>query len=297
MNEEIIIKEGVHYIGDPCKRCGSHVRYVSTGKCVLCEKERQKQRYKKIKEMYPDNDTFFEGCPCKNCGSCVKYISGGCCVLCKKRTVKKSHQNRKEKHNDTCFESSPCINCGGIIRYVSTGNCVGCMKEHGKHHQIRKQKNQITKQKSNTFFYEGNPCKKCGSCIRYASNQACVLCQREAGKQYRKDNPNTRKQWEKSNPEKMRINSLRRRARKQNAEGDFTTQEWIDLCNQYHNICLCCKEEKPLEADHIVPLSKGGTNNIDNIQPLCKSCNSSKHTKTIDYRPDPTLINPAPATN
>lgn len=30
------------------------------------------------------------------------------------------------------------------------------------------------------------------------------------------------------------------------------------------------------EVDHIVPLSQGGTNEWDNLQPLCKSCHSKK---------------------
>lgn len=86
-------------------------------------------------------------------------------------------------------------------------------------------------------------------------------------------------------------NSLRRlaigrayRARKRDAQGSFTEDEWLELCEAYGNVCLCCGESKPLAADHVVPLSKGGSNDIGNIQPLCKVCNSSKNANIIDYR-------------
>ena len=80
-----------------------------------------------------------------------------------------------------------------------------------------------------------------------------------------------------------------RRAREQQAGGTYTVTEWRALCDWFGNLCLRCGAIGELSVDHVVPLSKGGSNAIGNLQPLCKPCNSMKHTKTIDYR-DPILL-------
>ena len=72
--------------------------------------------------------------------------------------------------------------------------------------------------------------------------------------------------------------------------GTHTYGEWEILKKQYNYTCPCCglsepfnQKSKYLTEDHIIPLSKGGSNLIENIQPLCLSCNIKKHTNTIKY--------------
>ena len=93
------------------------------------------------------------------------------------------------------------------------------------------------------------------------------------------------REWEQNNPDKRKAIIHRRRAGLESSDRHYTAEEWQALCAKYDYRCLCCGEQKPLTVDHIVPISRNGSNDIDNIQPLCRSCNSKKHDSIIDYRP------------
>lgn len=80
----------------------------------------------------------------------------------------------------------------------------------------------------------------------------------------------------------MRAN--KRRTLKLKNGGKYTIKEWIELKKKYKNICLACKKKKKLVADHVIPLSRGGRNSIENIQPLCRKCNGKKYTSSTDFR-------------
>lgn len=79
--------------------------------------------------------------------------------------------------------------------------------------------------------------------------------------------------------------NARYRARKRNAKGSHTLGEWEHLKALYNWTCPACWKKVPeitLSEDHIIPLVKGGSDFIENIQPLCRSCNSKKKNKTIE---------------
>jgi 5-methylcytosine-specific restriction endonuclease McrA len=84
---------------------------------------------------------------------------------------------------------------------------------------------------------------------------------------------------------RMRIFQHNRRAKARANGGAFTHEEWLAVCEKHGNKCLRCgTTEGMLTPDHVVPISKGGTSDISNIQPLCLRCNKVKGAKTVDYR-------------
>jgi 5-methylcytosine-specific restriction endonuclease McrA len=103
-----------------------------------------------------------------------------------------------------------------------------------------------------------------------------------------------RKDWYERNPQAVTAKRQNRRAMLKNAEGTFTPEEWLMLLDKYDYTCLRCGAKEgemnhlnkkiKMTVDHVIPLSKNGPNRIENIQPLCLSCNSGKCDDDTDYR-------------
>lgn len=75
-----------------------------------------------------------------------------------------------------------------------------------------------------------------------------------------------------------------RRAREVGATGTYTLAELIHVYLAHGRECAYCGKvggELP-DPDHVVPLSRGGSNSITNIVPACRRCNGDKRDLLLD---------------
>ena len=77
---------------------------------------------------------------------------------------------------------------------------------------------------------------------------------------------------------KKQLAKKRNQKRRDNPE--WTEEEWLAL-KSVLRWCQRCQSEKNLTMDHRIPLSKGGKNSIDNLELLCRECNSKKAAKKL----------------
>ena len=160
------------------------------------------------------------------------------------------------------------------------------------------------------------PCTRCRKHRRLDSNLTCGPCNRAEGLQQCRGPcgallplllsfPSGRNRWCKechnakrranhdpkraaersrrwySNPINRRVHRLRRRALENDAPGTCTADQLRARLTLFGWTCWMCRA--PYEAiDHVIPLSKGGTNWPANLRPACKSCNNRKGAK--DWR-------------
>ena len=110
-----------------------------------------------------------------------------------------------------------------------------------------------------------------------ANNPEARLARDRAYKERHRDQVNAgSRRHQKANPEQRRAIWQRRRARELGAAGNYTTKEWLELLIEYRQRCAYCGGGESLQADHRVPLSRGGSHDITNILPACRPCNLRK---------------------
>jgi 5-methylcytosine-specific restriction endonuclease McrA len=151
---------------------------------------------------------------------------------------------------------------------------------------------------------KANPDKWKAQCERYRKKNRDAINRR--AKKYREENKEKiakrladwasknrkryseiHQKWKRANRDKVNAATSRKRALHAGLKEHHTAEEWAMLKHFHGYSCLRCLKSEPeikLARDHVMPMQLGGSDTIDNIQPLCKSCNSKKGIRYIDYR-------------
>jgi len=191
--------------------------------------------------------------------------------------------------------SDPCVKCRQAPRASTGSYCVNCRsqdfklyyKAHGPDLQARSRKWHADRLVQDPDY------RKRKWAAWYPANRERTLSKAKA--RYDADPVRYREktlEWQRANPEKHRLNSLAYSARKRGAEGTHTLEEWVALLVAFENKCAYCQAslgpDRPVTQDHIIPLTRGGTHDIGNINPACGPCNSQKGNKKLEeWRPPP----------
>ncbi|MFP5432866.1 MAG: HNH endonuclease [Alphaproteobacteria bacterium] len=104
----------------------------------------------------------------------------------------------------------------------------------------------------------------------YAKNRAKILTQT---KNYQKENYDKLRSFKKAA-------SNRRRARLAGQAGEHSGDDIRNLYDFQDGCCHYCHERLiNYHADHLIPLARGGSNDLANIVLACPSCNLAKGSK------------------
>jgi 5-methylcytosine-specific restriction endonuclease McrA len=156
--------------------------------------------------------------------------------------------------------------------------CKGCKEE----------KSLLEFNKGSGTFEKHTYCKKCQS-AQYKEwrekNRDADLERQRLWKQENKEHHQKESiRWRKENPDSWK--EIRKRYMyKRKGGGILPNGAFGILVSMYGSFCGKCKTKTDLTVDHVVPISLGGKSNIENLQILCRSCNSSKSNRSSsDYR-------------
>lgn len=69
-------------------------------------------------------------------------------------------------------------------------------------------------------------------------------------------------------------------------KGRHSEKQWVAMVEYHKWRCVKCGADENIVKDHIIPIYQGGSDGIENIQPLCRSCNSAKGPDSTDLRTD-----------
>jgi len=190
------------------------------------------------------------------------------------------------------FTGIPCPHGHLGARYVSCHRCVACSdgateKSKRATDERRKKRPLSARQQAQhegvLHYNTGKPCPRQHYADRIVSNGCCVECVRENQKKRFDENQEAKDSqsiYRQNNRERYRSHVRNRRA-KLKTNGEHSHKDIDFLWDQQRGRCAYCKcrLDNGYHVDHVIAVSKGGSNGRKNLQLTCQTCNVRKHNK------------------
>lgn len=91
--------------------------------------------------------------------------------------------------------------------------------------------------------------------------------------------------WGRNHAKYLRSSIRRERLRQAREQATHTAEEWVSIVAEFDGRCVRCgvwPDPNPCK-DHILPIYCGGSDGIDNLQPLCRECNTAKGPDSFNW--------------
>lgn len=249
-----------YFTGKPCPQNHVADRYVDKSTCVLCSFERARRWAKNN----PDK---------------AKAIA--------QRTYEKyADDRRKRSRNKYWANPEKAREAGKRYYFENREKLIAINKEWKKNNKDRVRETDRAWRKNNPERVKalGRQNVKRHTKENRARAAKWRIENLERAKEYRRT-------WGKNNRAKLNVLGHKRRAVEREADGSFTSDDLKRIYRMQGGKCPYCQSslKHKYEIDHIIPLSKGGSNYANNIQLLCdnisgNACNQSKNAKDpIDF--------------
>lgn len=198
-----------------------------------------------------------------------------------------TRKEAKERGLKQFYTGEPCKSGHVVTRITINGQCLECNRLKNREWYLS---NQDAKREYDRKRLEASPDIHKDRCRKYRqANPIDAALNRERAAAWVKDNPERNRErareWGRNNPDALHANIRNRKARVRAAEGSHTAADIGRLRDGQGNRCGVCASDLALtgtHVDHMMPLVRGGSNDVSNLMLLCPPCNLSKRTKTLD---------------